>query len=246
MAKYVGIIGAVATALSLVSMTAHSQTAAPEGAGAIARDNDIRQTQVLNAGARLLKERHPAEAIQNYFDKVIASYEAMYPAGPKATYCARSPQESLFYLMQSAKDKKASVVIGPAWCDAYYLKAYALIDLGRGAEARDLLEKAISMSPENAHYVAELGSLYLREKKRNEALANYETAAQLARDFSPPDSKVIELGEALRGKAYVLVELGRLEEAEATYKQCLEINPADKVAIGELGYVQSRRKGAHP
>ena len=194
----------------------------------------------------MLKDRRPAEAIENYFDKVIASYEAMYPAGVKATYCARSAPESLLYLMQSAADMQTSVVIGPAWCDAYYLRAYGLIELGRNAQARESLEKAIAMSPKNPHYLSELASLYGREKNWKEAITRYETAYQLAREFSPPESKGIEIGEALRGKGYVLVELGRLEEAEATYKQCLEINSTDKVAIGELRYVQSRLQQQKP
>jgi len=206
-----------------------------------ARENEAKQTQALNYGAQLLKERRPAEAIENYFDKVIASYEAIYPADVKATYCARSALERLLYLMQSAVDKKASVVIGPTWCDAYFLRAYGLIELGRNAQARESLEKAIAMSPKNAHYLSELASLYRREKNWKEAITRYETASQLAREFSPPESKDIELGEALRGRGYVLVELGRLDEAEAIYKQCLEINSADNAAIGELRYVQSLR-----
>jgi Flp pilus assembly protein TadD len=240
---YLGVITAAAV-LALTSMDARCQTPEQDAAGTASRENDAKQTRILNAGVQLLQQKRPAEAIQNDFDKVIASYEAMYPPGAKTVYCARSPTESLLYLVQSANDKKTAVVVGPAWCDAYFLKAYGLIDLGRHAEARQALEKAISMSPKNAHYMSELGSLYRLEKDWNGALAKYETAAQLAREFSPPDSKVIELGEALRGKGYVLVELGRLDEAEATYKQCLEINPADKMAMGELGYVQSRMKHA--
>jgi tetratricopeptide (TPR) repeat protein len=239
--KYLGVMAA-ATALAFVSVDAQCQTSGQDVVGAAQRENDARQTQILKAGVQLLKEHRPAEAIQNYFDKVIASYEAMYPPDTKIIYCARSAPESLSYLAQAAKDDKTSLVIGPAWCDAYFLRAYGLIDLGRNAEARQSLEKAIGMSPKNAHYVSELASVYRIEKNWKEALAKYETAAQLARDFSPPESRVIELGEALRGKGYVLVELGRFDEAEATYKQCLEINPADKVAIGELGYVQSHRK----
>lgn len=208
------------------------------------RENEARQMQVVNAGAQLLKERRPAEAIENYFDKVVASYTARYPAGATATYCARSAPERLFYLVQASADKKAAVVIGPTWCDAYYLRAYGLIELGRNAQAHESLEKAISMSPNTAHYLAELASLYAREKNWNEALARYETASQLAREFSPPESKLLELGEALRGKGYVLVELGRLEEAESTYKQCVEVNSADKAAAAELRYVQSRRQQA--
>lgn len=207
-----------------------------------AHEIDAKQTQVLKEGATLLRERHPAEAIQNYFDKVIASYEATYPAGAGTAYCARSATESLLYLTQAAADKKNATVFGPPWCDAYYLKAYALIDLGRNAQARAALEKAISMAPKNAQYLAELAGMDGREKKWNEALVEYETAIGFAREFAPPESKTIELGIALRGKGYILVELGRLDEAEAVYRECLQLNPADKAAQNELGYVQARIK----
>jgi tetratricopeptide (TPR) repeat protein len=228
----------------LLSQALPALADAPDQATVTVRENDLRQNQILHAGAKLLRERRPAEAIEQFFDKVIASYEAIYPAGTKATYCARSAPESLLYLMQAAADKKAAVVIGTPWCDAYFLRAYGLIDLGRIAQARESLDKAIAMSPKNAHYVVELASLSRREKQWNDALVKYETAAQLAQDFSPPESKVSELGEALRGKGYVLVELGRLGEAESAYKQCLALNAADKAALAELGYVQSRIKQA--
>jgi tetratricopeptide (TPR) repeat protein len=219
---------------------AQSPDASAAESAAATRDNDLKQTQILNAGVELVKQRHPAEAIENYFDKVIASYEAMYPAGGKTVYCARSSPESLSYLLEAAKARREAVVLGPAWCDAYYLRAYSLIDLGRKEEARASLEKAIARSPRNAHYLAELASLSRMDKDWNGALVKYEAAAQMAREFAPPVSKNIEIGEALRGKGYVLVELGRLEEAEATYKECLAINAADKSAMGELKYVQSR------
>jgi Flp pilus assembly protein TadD len=55
-----------------------------------------------------------------------------------------------------------------------------------------------------------------------------------------------ELGRALRGKGFVLVELGKLDEAEAMYRRCLAIDPADTKAANELRYVQSRRQsGQH-
>lgn len=234
----------VTSLLFLQAALSNAQTVSESATAA--RENDAKQNEILNAGAQLLKERRPAEAIENYFDKVIASYEAMYPAGARVIYCGRSAPERLVYLMQSAVDKKASLVVGPPWCDAYFLRAYGLIELGRNAQAREALEKAIAMSPRNAHYLVELASLYRSEKKWTEAIARYETAAQLAREFSPSETKVGELGEALRGRGYVLVELGRLEEAETTYKQCLEINSADKAALAELRYVQSRRQKLKP
>lgn len=209
-----------------------------------AREYEIRQTQLLNDGVKLVKERHPQEALDQYFDKVIAAYESTYRAGAKTVYCARSAPESLLYLAQAAADKQEAMVVGPAWCDAYFLRAYALIDLGRHAQARAALETAMRMAPNNAHYASECANFYRREKKWDEALVRFEAAAALARDFSPFQSRAIELAEALRGKGFVLVELGRLREAESIYKQCLEINAADKAALGELGYVQARIRQA--
>lgn len=226
--------------LLLVAASSHAGTV--EEPAAAVRENDARQMQILNDGVKVLKDRHPGEALAQYFDRVIASYETRYPAGAKASYCARSATESLATLVQAAQDKTEAVVVGSAWCDAYFLRAYALVDLGRNAQAREALEKAISMAPRNAQYVAELASLDRREKKWAEALTRFESAAQLARDFSPPESKLIELGQALRGKGYVLVELGRLDDAASAYRQCLELNPADKAAIAELAYVQAQRK----
>lgn len=225
---------------------AQSPSPSPAEPTAAAREFEAKQTEILNAGVALVKQKRPAEAIEHDFDKVIASYQAMYPAGGKAVFCARSPTESLSYLLQSTADKREAIVLGPAWCDAYYLRAYALIDLGHKEQAREALEKALAMSPRNAHYMAELASMSRSEKDWNGALAKYEMAVQYAREFSPPVSKTIELGEALRGKGYVLVELGRLEEAEATYKQCLDINAADKIAMGELRYVQTRLQQRKP
>jgi hypothetical protein len=101
--KYFGLM-AMATTLAFVGIDGRCQTAGQDVASAAPRDNDARQMQILKAGVQLVKEHRPAEAIQNHFDKVIASYEAMYPPDGKTVYCARSAPESLWYLAQSAKD----------------------------------------------------------------------------------------------------------------------------------------------
>ena len=212
-------------------------------AGMSTRENELKQEQVLKAGIQLIKDRRPADAIKDDFDKVIASYETSHPADTNvSTYCARNASESLAYLVQSTAAKKNAVVVGTVWCDAYFLRAYGLTELGRTAEARQSLEKAIAMAPRNSQYISELSNLYSRDKKWDEAIAGYDTAARLARESSPPASRNGDLGRALRGKGYALVELGRLDEAEAIYRQCLEIDAADKAAQRELQYVQTRRE----
>jgi tetratricopeptide (TPR) repeat protein len=225
----------------LLCLALQSQALADNSPGTAARDNEAEQMQLVNVGARLLQEHKPSEAIDG-LDKVIGHYEAKNTAKLGTAYCARDQAESLFYLLQAAKEKTAAVVYGRAWCDAYYLRAYALIELGRNGEARASLERAVHMSPRNAHYLSELAELYAREKNWNEALATFDASAKIAEETEPQEQKSTELGRALRGKGFVLVELGRLEEAGAIYRKCLEIDSADTRAMNELRYVQSRRQ----
>ncbi len=60
-------------------------------------------------------------------------------------------------------------------------------------------------------------------------------------EVSPPEVKTRELTRALRGTAYVDVELGRLDDAEALYVRCLALDPNDAKAAGELRYVRAQQ-----
>jgi len=50
----------------------------------------------------------------------------------------------------------------------------------------------------------------------------------------------------LRGKGFVYTELGRFDEAEEMYRSCLQLDPGDEVAAGELEYVINSRQDAQP
>jgi tetratricopeptide (TPR) repeat protein len=208
---------------------------------ASARADETEQQQHVDAAAKLLQERKPAEAIDG-LDKVIAHFEALRKEKTDLAYCARSPAESLVYLLKATADKAPASVYGPAWCDAYFLRGYALVELGRTGEARAALERAVQLAPREAHYRSELAELYAREKNWNAALAAYDASAKVAEESVDKERKNAELGRALRGKGFVLVELGRLDEAEAMYRQCLALDPADKKAMNELRYVEQRRQ----
>jgi tetratricopeptide (TPR) repeat protein len=218
-----------------------SHAAADSPPAASARADEAEQQQQVDAAAKLLQQGKPAEAIDGV-DKVIAHFEALRKDKTDVAYCARSPAESLVYLLQAAKDKAPASVYGPAWCDAYFLRGYALIELGRTGEARAALERAVQLAPREAHYRSELAELYAREKNWNEALAAFDASATVAEESVEKERKNAELGRALRGKGYVLVELGRLDEAGAMYRRCLALDPADRKAMNELRYVQSRQQ----
>jgi tetratricopeptide (TPR) repeat protein len=228
-----------ASILLCQSMPSRAGTDNPPAAAP--RADEAEQQQRVDAAAQLLQQGKPAEAIDS-LDKVIAHFEALRKDKTDLAYCARSPGESLAYLAQAAKDSTATSVYGSAWCDAYFLRGYALIELGRTAEARPALERAVQLAPREAHYRSELADLYAREKNWNEALAAFDASATVAEESVEKEHKNAELGRALRGKGYVLVELGRLDEAEAMYRRCLALDPADRKAMNELRYVQQRRQ----
>ncbi len=59
--------------------------------------------------------------------------------------------------------------------------------------------------------------------------------------LSPEASRADDLGRARRGLGYVLVELGKLDEAEKEYQQCIAANPNDTKVKAELQYVREQK-----
>lgn len=200
-------------------------------------EEDKAATQMLSEGSRLLQSKKAIEAIQQ-FDKVIAIYEERFKDEKARLFCARSLVESLMYLAEAMNAKTNAKVVSANWAYGYYLKAYALIELWRISEAKSNSERALSLSPRNSQFLSELGNLYLQERDWPQALRTFQLAEAAAKEFSPPDSKNIELSRALRGLGYVYVEQGKLDEAEKVYHQCLELDSKDSKALNELRYIQ--------
>ena len=214
-------------------------------AASVDPDTDPALPKLLEEAQALIKRKQPTEAVANC-DKVIALFKSRYGKSEERVYCARSSAETLGYLMKAAADidkgqfekgKKKAIVLSSTWASAYFVKGYALQDLGRIAEAKAELKLALELSPWNSLYLSELGSVYKLEKNWKEAKTVFEAAEEHA-GLSPDDRKAFELGLARRGSGYVLVELGQLDEAEAKYLQCLKDDPKDSKAAAELEYVR--------
>ena len=60
-------------------------------------------------------------------------------------------------------------------------------------------------------------------------------------NLTPDMSRADELARARRGQGYVLVELGKLDQAEEKYQQCIAANPNDRKAKAELDYVREQK-----
>jgi tetratricopeptide (TPR) repeat protein len=223
----------------------HSQQAAPPPDP----DKDSETSNLLREAQKLLKEKKLPDAIEKC-DQIIASFKAHYGNRKEKVYCARTSAESLGYMLKAAAeiDKGTSqntkaIALSPTWAEAYFNKAYALQDLGRTAEAKSNIMLAVELSPWNCKYLCELGSVYKLEKNWLKAKEVFELAEDQA-PIGPDEVKAIELGQARRGLGYVLVELGKLDEAEQKYQQCLAADPKDTRAAAELEYVRGLRAKA--
>ena len=209
-------------------------------------DKDPQTLNFLKEARALVDAKKPQSAVEKC-DRVIASFKAHYGNRKEKVYCARTSAENLGYLLKAAEaaskgiaDKSGAIVISSTWSNAYFMKGYALQDLGRIAEAKLTVKLAIDLSPWNSQYLSELGDIYQLEKNWPKAKEAFEAAEEHAQ-LSPDEAKAGELARARRGLGYVFVELGQLDEAEKKYQQCLAADPKDTKAARELEYVRGLR-----
>lgn len=193
--------------------------------------------QVIESAIRVMKQGQISQA-QQLFSTVVAFYEEKFADDEAQLYTARTPQESLYYLMQGAVDKKSTRLVPREWSDAYQLIGFAYVEQNDYESAKPLFEKAIDMAPMNAIYRAELAHVYqqLRDWEKSKAL--FELAEQAAEQFSPEPTKMLELTRAKRGVGFSLFEMGDLKGAEQKYKECLVLNKNDTVAQAELRFIE--------
>jgi len=219
------------------------------GAAADPSDDDKAdsvQGERLTQAQALVDEKRPEEAIV-LLDQIVAYYAEKYPEGETRWYVARDPAETLAYLLDTAAGHDRGVsaqdatVLQGYWADAYFLKGYALVELQRNTEAKEALEHAIRLSPYNSNYSSELGHIYQVEKNWEKAYESF-AAAEDSTAFSLPDQKIAEATRAKRGLAYALIEMGRLDEAQAKLEECLRLDKGDQRAKQELEYLRQLRK----
>ncbi|MCW3848754.1 tetratricopeptide repeat protein [Sphingomonas sp. LB-2] len=186
-----------------------------------------------------VREGRAAEAI-DLADPILAEYEKTYPAGIRV-FCIGDMNDLPLYL-DAAKgvERSEMIAIDTGWCFALWAKGYALVDLHRIDEAVPFLERAVAMEPINSQYLSELGNAYQELKQFDKALAVFTRAADAAQRLQG-DHRVHWLTRAWRGMGFSLIELRRWDEAEALYRQCLELDPNDAKAKNELAYIAQQR-----
>lgn len=198
------------------------------------------QSRLLAQGRALLAQHNASDAISRYFDVVIAHFESAYIGTSPRVYCARYAPEAMQYMLSATRTRQRAIVLPPTWADAYFMRSYALTELGRSREAKDALLRALALSPSNSQYLSELGHLHQRNHDWAESVKSFQSAAAATQLIPEGEERVGELGKALRGEAFSRVEMRDYASAIELYRACLALNPRDAVARSQLKLLTER------
>jgi tetratricopeptide (TPR) repeat protein len=108
-------------------------------------------------------------------------------------------------------------------------QAFTLTEKGDFPQAETYWTQIIEEFPANAAAWSNRGNSRVSQNKLNEAIADYNTAMELAPDATDP---FLNRGAALEG-------LGKWEEAIADYNHILEIDPNDAMAYNNRGNAEA-------
>ncbi|TWB40459.1 tetratricopeptide repeat protein [Nitrospirillum pindoramense] len=196
----------------------------------------------LQEGLAALRGGNARLALDGYFNKIIAAYQARYRDIRERLYCARTQAEASRYLQEAAGRQQSVRIVEAGLVQAYAYRAYELMVLNDMSGAVESLERARDLSPGNADILSRLAVLYKARQKVPQALETYQAAVLAASELSPPDRRWEELHDAYHGLGGMFLAMGRLDEAAATYQQCLAALPDDDDANEELAYIRQRQR----
>jgi len=224
-------------ALSAWAMAA----AAPPQAGDNPDPVLARHTAMMAQVSDLLKAKRASEALP-IAAQVIQETDARLSGEKRHIYSGQSTDMVLANMLAAAAQNQEAVDVGPPLGSALFAEGFALIEIGRIAEAGAFLDRAVDVSPNNPQYLCEAAAWHAGQKELDAARDLYRRCAASS-NFAPAAAERARmLATAERGQGYVLIEQGRYDEAETIYRQRLKAEPGDEKARNELRYIQSRRE----
>ena len=134
---------------------------------------------------------------------------------------------------EMADNAQLAIDRAPENMQAYFLKGKAMQGLSKDDEAAQLFTKAIELQGDFAEALLLRGQIYLRQAKLADAMADAEAAIA--------SGKEVESGLLLRGSVKEVEN--KPEEAEADYRQVLELDPFNQQAYTYIGklYLKNER-----
>ena len=127
------------------------------------------------------------------------------------------------------------------WCEAMLLKGYALAELGKSEQASELLGKLVRFDPNNPNYLAEYAFVLQSTRKLDESMAFYKRVVNVSEKLSDKSAQRHWRAVGLRGIGFIHSDRQEWDDAVKAYKASLKEEPDNKIALGELLYIEQSR-----
>ena len=163
-----------------------------------------------------------------------------------ATVLLNRPSRTPADLVEAEGLARRAVATNPTYDSAYTTLGTILVARQDARGAEQVFREAMRLAPERPGAAANLGALYARAGRYDEALPLLRTAWA-----KQPDTQWVRtnLGLALRDRGIVLAGQGRLAEAVALFEEALHVTPDDADVHRNLGlalWQEGRREEAGP
>jgi tetratricopeptide (TPR) repeat protein len=248
------LLAATLTFATLSAPCAAAQTAAPtiqffradESCTATSATQDQDQAIVEAAMTALNRGgygglREHLEPLRGVADRTPACYPEMSRRGDVVTLRNEPDQALILAVLATAavENRATSVDVQP---NTYPLALLVLgsndVEHRRYDQAIAWLDRGLALQPNNQYLNFEKVAAYM-------GLRRYQDAATLLQALI--DNPVLELtldrGRAYRNLGVVLIDLNRLDEAEAALNESIRREPNNPGARGELEYIAGLRRG---
>ena len=194
-------------------------------------------------------EKYPADFLAHYnlgallqiqgkSEEAIACYQDALKVEPKSATARNSLGAAL--LMQdripdAIGELREALRLDSGYLNARYNLARALAATGELDAAEIEMATFVKAKPDDAQAQADLGTIYIHERKFADALPCFRAAARL----DPGNADVqVNLGT-------VLAITGDLKSAEQAFEAALKINPRHEGALGNLARVRAQLAARH-
>ena len=179
--------------------------------------DDAQKVQIIQAEADLLREAKDHAAVFALLDAAVKHH----PDNVDLLYDRAMAAEKLNKLGVLEGDLRKVIKLKPDYAHAYNALGYTLVEkTDRLAEASELLNKAIALSPEDPFILDSMGWLYYRKGNLDKAREFLERAWRLRQD---PEIAA-HLGEVLWMK-------GSHDEASRLWQSSLQSHPENEALI---------------
>jgi len=177
--------------------------------------------------------------LRDVVSRTPAGYVHQFEEGGQLHIRFWSTDEFVRYvtLPRAAPLKQGVLHIANAYPRAYYHLGFLFVQKGDLAAALQWLDAGLRLE---SHPMLrfEKGNVLLRLHRFDEAFRLFDSVVAQGDEIAPATRAM-----GMRGKGFVLIERGSLDEAEAVFRASLELDPDSGVARNELRYIQNLRGG---